>query len=43
VALRVSPAFGLNDNSHRFLLRWGISYEIPQFGRSVRRAFRGRP
>ena len=43
VALRVSPVFGLNDNSHRFLLRWGISYEIPQFGRAVRRALRGRP
>ncbi len=30
--LRVSPGFGLNDNSRRFLLRWGVSREIPGFG-----------
>jgi hypothetical protein len=29
--LRISPGFGLNDNSHRFLLRWGISREISGF------------
>ncbi|MGA8144438.1 MAG: hypothetical protein WB987_11165 [Candidatus Acidiferrales bacterium] len=40
VSLSLSPGFGLNDNSHRFLLRWGISYEIPGFGRKVRRLFR---
>jgi hypothetical protein len=39
--LRVSPAFGLNDNSHRFLLRWGISYEIPGFGRAARHTLTG--
>ena len=24
---RLSPGFGLNDNSHQFLLRWGVSRE----------------
>ena len=41
--LRVSPGFGLNDNSHRFLLRWGLSREISGFGPMVSRLFRGRP
>ena len=41
-ALRVSPSFGLNGNSHRFLLRWGVSYEIPGFGRAVRRIFKAK-
>lgn len=27
----VSPGFGLNNNSHGFLLRFGVSYEIDQF------------
>lgn len=27
----VSPGFGLNSNSHGFLLRFGVSYEIDQF------------
>ncbi len=40
--LRVSPGFGLNDNSHRFLLRWGISREISGFGEMVTRMFGGR-
>jgi hypothetical protein len=40
--LRVSPGFGLNDNSHRFLLRWGISREFSGFGSAVRRLFGGR-
>jgi hypothetical protein len=35
--LRVSPAFGLNDNSHRLLLRWGVSREISGFGEMVGR------
>jgi len=30
--LRLSPGFGLNDNSHRFLLRWGVSREFSGFG-----------
>jgi hypothetical protein len=29
--LAVSPGFGLNSNSHGFLLRFGVSYEIDQF------------
>lgn len=41
--LRVSPGFGLNDNSHQFLLRWGLSREITGFGSMVSRLFRGRP
>jgi hypothetical protein len=36
---RISPGFGLNDNSHRFILRWGISYEIPNVGSQLRRLF----
>jgi hypothetical protein len=41
--LRVSPTFGLNDNSHRFMLRWGIAREIPGFGDMVKKLFTGRP
>lgn len=37
--LRLSPGFGLNDNSHKFLLRWGISREISGFDQLVRRLF----
>jgi hypothetical protein len=33
--LRVSPGFGLNDNSRRFVLRWGLSREIAGFGSMV--------
>jgi hypothetical protein len=40
--LRLSPGFGLNDNSHKFLLRWGVSREITGFGGKVRRMFGGR-
>ncbi len=40
--LRLSPGFGLNDNSHRFLLRWGVSREISGFGEMVRRTFGGK-
>jgi len=39
--LRLSAGFGLNDNSHRFLLRWGVSREIPGFGSMVSRFFGG--
>ena len=35
--LRLSPGFGLNDNSYRFLLRWGVSREISGFDQLVRR------
>ncbi len=37
---RLSPGWGLTDTSHRFLLRWGVSYELAGFGRQVRRWFR---
>lgn len=40
--LRLSPGFGLNDNSHRFLLRWGLSREISGFGSEIGRLFGGR-
>lgn len=41
-ALRISPGFGLNDNSHQFLLRWGVSREIPGFGQMVSKLLGGR-
>jgi hypothetical protein len=37
---KLSPNFGLNDNSAGFLLRFGVSYEIDDFGRTVANAFR---
>lgn len=40
--LRLSPGFGLNSNSHGFLLRWGVSRELPGFGEMMSRAFGGR-
>lgn len=41
---RVSPGFGVTGNSAGFLLRFGVSYEIAQFGRANRNLFhRGRP
>ncbi len=40
---RIEPTFGLNDQSHQFLLRWGASYEISGFGRMAASLFRGRP
>ena len=39
--LRLSPGFGLNGNSHTFLMRWGVSREITGFGTAVSRLFRG--
>ena len=41
--LRLSSGFGLNDNSHRLLLRGGISREFSGFREVVRRLFGGRP
>ncbi len=41
--LRLSSGFGLNDNSHRLLLRWGISHEFSGFGEAVRRLFGDQP
>ena len=40
--LRVAPGFGLNDNSHRLLLRWGISREFSGFSEIFRKLFGGR-
>ncbi len=40
---RLSSGFGLNGNSHRLLLRWGISREFSGFRESIRRLFGGRP
>lgn len=39
--LRLSPGFGLNDNSHKFLLRWGVAREISGFGSIVAKLFGG--
>jgi hypothetical protein len=41
--LRLSPGFGLNENSHAFLLRWGVSREITGFGSTLKRLFRRHP
>ena len=38
---KASPVFGVTGPSTSFLLRFGVSYEIQQFGRTVRRLFRG--
>jgi hypothetical protein len=40
--LRISPSFGVNGNSHRFLLRFAVSYEIAGFGRRLGRLFQGK-
>src|SRR3974390_1214630 len=39
---RIEPTFGLNGNSHQFMLRWGASYEIAGFGQKVADLFRGK-
>jgi hypothetical protein len=41
--LRLSPTFGLNGNSHRFLLRLGISYELSGFSNRLRDGLRDGP
>jgi hypothetical protein len=38
--LRISPGFGLNGNSHRFVLRWGLSYEVSGLGHRLRSLLR---
>lgn len=40
VSFRISPTAGLNKNSASFLLRFGLSYEIPRFDRLIRGWFR---
>lgn len=39
--LRVSTGFGLNQNSHRPLMRWGVSREFAGFGEMVSELVRG--
>lgn len=41
VRFSASPTFGLTETSARFLMRFGVSYEIEQFGRAASRLFRG--
>jgi len=38
---RLSSGFGLNGNSHRLLLRWGVSREFSGFGELARHLFGG--
>lgn len=40
MTLRLSPTFGLNGNSHRFLLRLGVSYELSGFAYRLRDGLR---
>lgn len=40
-SLRVSTGFGLNQNRHRLLVRWGVSREFAGFGEMVNRLLRG--
>ena len=37
--LKVSPCFGVTENSTGYLLRFGVAYEIAQFGRAARTLF----
>ena len=39
---KIEPTFGLNDNSHQFLLRWGVSYEMSGFGQKLGALFKGK-
>lgn len=38
--VRVSPGFGLNDQSHRVLMRFALTYEFANFGGKVKNLFR---
>jgi hypothetical protein len=38
---KVSPSFGVTSTSAHFLLRFGVSYEIAQFGRTIQNLLRG--
>ena len=38
-SLRISPTFGLTANSHRFLVRFGVSHEFGGFVRRLRQMF----
>jgi len=37
VTFKLSPSFGINSNSNRALVRFGVSYEIPMFGSRIAR------
>lgn len=39
VTLRISPTIGLTHGSIPYLMRFGVSYEIPRFDRQIRRWF----
>ena len=39
---KAEPSFGLNNQSHQFLMRFGVSYEIAGFGRMVANLFTGK-
>jgi hypothetical protein len=39
---KAEPAFGLNDESRRFMFRFGVSYEISGFGEMVSNLFTGK-
>jgi hypothetical protein len=39
--VRVSPSFGVTANSNPFLLRFGVSYEVSQLARALRRSIHG--
>lgn len=41
-SLKVSPGFGMTENSDRFLLRVGYTFEISGFGSKVAHMFRGK-
>ena len=41
VMFTISPGFGVTATSVPFLLRFGVSYEFEQFGRTMRRLFLG--
>jgi hypothetical protein len=39
---KISPGFGVTETSARFLLRFGVSYEVAQIGRAARSFFHNR-
>jgi len=39
MTFKISPSFGLTDTSARVLIRFGVSYEIAQFGQQTKAAF----
>lgn len=38
---RISPGFGITGDSTGYLVRFGVSYEVAQFGRAARNLLRG--